>query len=223
MPGTGSKLLLALVWSVVLLSPAASQFGTIKIDWTQGNDFAVPTIDLAPNSDRAPNSENPASNSEVPLGEDVRPATDRSKSPGTTTVDSTAADSLSTDSLRRVVVQLGGAAGGEDETLRARAHALLGKVKLKKLRELLLERDRPCGGCVTRRDYVEALLAAVRRHSYSPYPTPTPTLPLLLSYSYSPTPTAAFLLLPSYCYAYFYSCLTPTATPTASPTASPTG
>ena len=207
MSGTGSKLLLALVWSVVLLSPAAGQFGTIKIDWTQGNDFAVPTIDLAPNSDPATNSEDPAPNSEVPLSENGRFATDWANSPDTTTADSTAADSLSTDSLRRVVVQLGGAAGGEDETLRARAHALLGKVKLKKLRELLLERDRPCGGCATRRDYVEALLAAVRS-SYSP--TPTPPLLLSFTYSYSPTPTLLLLLLPS------YSCL-PTATPTFTP------
>lgn len=147
-----------------------AQFGTIKIDWTQGNGFATPTIDLTPHleehtrdedlplEDDTPATEpivfEPAEGEETESAPDIATATPTAVTPMTATV---------TDSLYRLVVSLGGVVGeGDDDTaLRAVAAALVTKTKTKIVRKLLRERGTQCVGCAERQDYVDALLQAL--------------------------------------------------------------
>ena len=46
LPGSRLTLVLSLIAS--LPTVVVSQFGTIKIDWKQGNGFAMPVVDLKP-------------------------------------------------------------------------------------------------------------------------------------------------------------------------------
>ena len=147
---------LALLWPMAL-----AQFGTIKIDWTQGNGFATPSLDLTPHLDDeevlAFADEDPAmdASAESPAAEVRAPPDDASP----TVV---ALYAASASSLRRLFLDLGGGVAPSDgDALREQTFALVAKARLKVLRRLLAERGMQCRGCLEREDFVYALVQAL--------------------------------------------------------------
>lgn len=134
----------------------AAQFGTIKIDWTQGNEFATPTLDLG-------EERNLRATPTLDVGEGRDPAYDVSEErdlPPSQFQGPIA--SVRVDALHRLLVQLGSPASAvatEDE-VRSQALVALQRVKAKRLRELLKERGARCAGCTEREHFIEALLEA---------------------------------------------------------------
>jgi len=132
----------------------AAQFGTIKIDWTQGNDFATPTLDLGEERSKTPTLDvgerrDPA----YDVGEERDQPNGQLKGP---------IASVRVDALNRLLVQLGSPASAvatEDE-VRSQTLVALQRVKAKRLRELLKERGARCAGCTEREHFIEALLEA---------------------------------------------------------------
>ena len=105
---------------------------------SQGNGFATPTIDLNPTI-----GEEARANDESDSDEVVELPVAAVAEPGDGTLAATP------DSLRRLVVSLGGAVsrGADDAALRGKAHTLISKAKTPVLRRLLRERGRQCVGC----------------------------------------------------------------------------
>ena len=139
-----------LVWVLLSLPSTIGQFGTIKIDWKQGNGFATPTIDLNPTVDERVDDEPPSADihGEFPSADiDIEGEH----------------QAASIHSLRRLIISLGGTVGrgADDAALRATAHALISKAKTSTLRKLVQERGRQCVGCAERQDYVDVILEAI--------------------------------------------------------------
>ena len=162
---------LILLRLLVLCLPGVplAQFGTIKIDWNQGNGFATPTIDLTPHveehvdEDMPPEDDTPIEPIIFEPVEDIGTESAPADAATTTADAATSTTATTTDSLYRLVVSLGGVVseGDDDTALRAVAEALVAKAKTKVVRKLLRERGRQCVGCAERQDYVDALLQAL--------------------------------------------------------------
>ena len=144
-----------------------AQFGTIKIDWTGDDEFAVPSIDLERRVAVEP--------------EDVEPTP--SEDDGL---------SASPESVRQILARLGiGRKHGDDDAHRAALVKALRAADVPQLKALLAERRQTCIGCSERKQYVDMLLETldepvVARHGLSLFRIDEHLYPCLLYTSPSP-------------------------------------